>query len=158
MDGWLGGLKVKDRIVTGKTREREEKGRGGREVVAPSPESHFRVRRFCFYRLCEILFFFSFSLEFVTFSSWRAIRPRFVIYSTSSVSSPWSPSISKAAYLLAELNFWRKQTNKKKQKNPSSFLLFFLQWLFYNHFNVEFFSTLSFVWFYQHFVFQALNI
>lgn len=35
--------------------------------------------------------------------------PRLVIslslYSTSSASSPWSPSISKAAYLLAELNF-----------------------------------------------------
>lgn len=76
MDGWLGGLKVKDRIVAGKTREREEKGKEGREIMAPSPESHFRVRRFCFYRLCEILFlfffFFSGVCHFLLLTSYQA--------------------------------------------------------------------------------------
>lgn len=48
------------------------------------------------------------------FSSSCASRPCLVIflYSTSSASSPWSPSISKAAYLLAELNFWKVKTKQ----------------------------------------------
>lgn len=91
-DGWVFW---KDRFVGGK-----------KEVsnVLPGASSMYKF----FHKLCEI-FFFS-----CIFSSSCASRPCLVIflYSTSSASSPWSPSISKAAYLLAELNFWKVKTKQ----------------------------------------------
>lgn len=44
---------------------------------------------------------------------------RLLLYSTSSASSPWSPSISKAAYLLAELNFWKIETKQTPDQYSS---------------------------------------
>lgn len=58
------------------------------------------------HKLCEIFFLrFLLILRFQTLSC-------LLLYSTSSASSPWSPSISKAAYLLAELNFWKIKTKQ----------------------------------------------
>ena len=86
----MGGiLKVKDRFVGGK--------KGGSDLL-PGASSMYEV---FFHKLCEIFF----CVRRLLVLRFQALSRYFPLYSTSSASSPWSPSISKAAYLLAELNF-----------------------------------------------------
>lgn len=90
----MGVLKVKDRFVGGKE--------GGSDVL---PRSLFRVRSFFFF-ISYVRFFFL--RRFLPVLRFQASSRYVFLYSTSSASSPWSPSISKAAYLLAELNFFSR--------------------------------------------------
>lgn len=78
--------------------------RNGGRVWHP-PWSLFHVRRFF---KSYVRFFFS-AFIISPLLALSALVLLFSLYSTSSASSPWSPSISKAAYLLAELNFWKRQ-------------------------------------------------
>lgn len=71
----------------------------GRELCPP--RSLFHVRSFF---ISYVRLFFLRSL-FCPLLALSGLVSLFSLYSTSSASSPWSPSISKAAYLLAELNF-----------------------------------------------------
>lgn len=94
--------------------------KGGREGVMSSHEP--LPCEEIFHKLCMWDYFFS---AFIIFSPLLALLGLFLLfsfYSTSSASSPWSPSISKAAYLLAELNFWKKNGKKEQNKiNTVSF-------------------------------------
>lgn len=82
-----------------------------------------------FHKLCEIflfpfpafIVFFSLSSSFIVpfqglISSFLSLS----LYSTSSASSPWSPSISKAAYLLAELNFCKNIRTDRSRMSMES--------------------------------------
>ena len=71
-----------------------------------------------FHKLCEIIFFSG-----RLFSPRIALSGLFSLFSLYSTSSASSPSISRAAYLLAELNFYKGKTKKNLDQYSKLWML-----------------------------------